>query len=212
MSPQSPAYPSRSPGRRRSTAGRLSALGARGCDGPTTMHGILRERARGRGSPLRFRQRAGLKLASKRLVLETTLQGHAGCVNTVTWNAAGTKLVSGSDDMRVCIWDYAARSDVGSRHVHRRVPPCQPLASLLPLSSRRAAPPPRAHPPPSPAPCLSQADAAVRLGPLGEHLLHVIPPSHRRPRRGVLRGRRARKSEGVRRARRVGLRRGGALP
>jgi WD40 repeat protein len=33
------------------------------------------------------------------------LERHEGCVNTVHWNDPGDKLVSGSDDTRVCIWD-----------------------------------------------------------------------------------------------------------
>lgn len=42
----------------------------------------------------------------KRLKLESTLEGHDGCVNTVCWSDNGELLVSGSDDTRVCIWDY----------------------------------------------------------------------------------------------------------
>ncbi|KAJ1555195.1 hypothetical protein HK405_003026 [Cladochytrium tenue] len=34
-----------------------------------------------------------------------TLQGHAGCVNSLAWNRTGTRLVSGSDDCTLKIWD-----------------------------------------------------------------------------------------------------------
>eukprot|EP00124_Ichthyophonus_hoferi_P003308 Ihof_evm1s280 gene=Ihof_evmTU1s280 len=42
----------------------------------------------------------------KRLALSTILDGHDGCVNTINWNATGTKLISGSDDCQICLWDY----------------------------------------------------------------------------------------------------------
>ncbi|KAL0479546.1 hypothetical protein AKO1_007771 [Acrasis kona] len=33
------------------------------------------------------------------------LVGHAGCVNTVSWNSGGTLIVSGSDDQKLKIWE-----------------------------------------------------------------------------------------------------------
>lgn len=33
------------------------------------------------------------------------LARHSGCINTVAWNALGTKLVTGSDDRSIVIWD-----------------------------------------------------------------------------------------------------------
>lgn len=40
-----------------------------------------------------------------RLQLESQLEGHAGCVNCLEWNASGRLLASGSDDHNVIIWD-----------------------------------------------------------------------------------------------------------
>jgi WD repeat-containing protein 42A len=40
------------------------------------------------------------------LTLSQTLQSHRGCVNSVTWSEKGDLLVSGSDDTKICIWDY----------------------------------------------------------------------------------------------------------
>ena len=40
-----------------------------------------------------------------RFTMQATLEGHTGCVNTLTWNSTGTLLMSGSDDCRVCLWD-----------------------------------------------------------------------------------------------------------
>lgn len=34
------------------------------------------------------------------------LEKHRGCVNTVSFNAAGDVLVSGSDDRRIILWDW----------------------------------------------------------------------------------------------------------
>ncbi|KAG2440796.1 hypothetical protein HXX76_003651 [Chlamydomonas incerta] len=38
--------------------------------------------------------------------LQRTLDGHGGCVNTVSFNPAGDLLVSGSDDQAVMLWDW----------------------------------------------------------------------------------------------------------
>jgi WD40 repeat protein len=45
----------------------------------------------------------------QRLHKEVVLEKHRGCVNTVTWNEAGTLIASGSDDTRCCIWDVQQR-------------------------------------------------------------------------------------------------------
>ena len=39
-----------------------------------------------------------------RLHVAHHLEEHDGCVNTMSWNASGSLLVSGSDDCRICVW------------------------------------------------------------------------------------------------------------
>ena len=41
-----------------------------------------------------------------RLDIYKKLEKHRGCVNTVSFNADGNILVSGSDDKRVILWDW----------------------------------------------------------------------------------------------------------
>lgn len=41
-----------------------------------------------------------------RLEIYRKLAKHKGCVNTVSFNAQGDILVSGSDDRRVLLWDW----------------------------------------------------------------------------------------------------------
>lgn len=41
-----------------------------------------------------------------RLEIYKKLEKHRGCVNTVSFNADGDILVSGSDDKRVMLWDW----------------------------------------------------------------------------------------------------------
>ncbi|KAL4458237.1 hypothetical protein ABPG75_013102 [Micractinium tetrahymenae] len=52
----------------------------------------------------------------KRLKLERTLEGHDGCVNTVHFSPDGQLLVSGSDDMQICFWDWQLGSKVLQFH------------------------------------------------------------------------------------------------
>jgi len=40
----------------------------------------------------------------QRLGLETTLQGHGGCVNCLQWSQDGDLLASGSDDLKIMLW------------------------------------------------------------------------------------------------------------
>lgn len=43
----------------------------------------------------------------RRLKHTQTLSEHEGCVNALNFNGGGSLLISGSDDYRVCIWDWA---------------------------------------------------------------------------------------------------------
>lgn len=43
----------------------------------------------------------------RRLKHTQTLSEHEGCVNALNFNRGGSLLLSGSDDYRVCIWDWA---------------------------------------------------------------------------------------------------------
>ncbi|KAK4802642.1 hypothetical protein SAY86_000845 [Trapa natans] len=45
----------------------------------------------------------------QRLSHEKELEGHTGCVNTISWNSRGSLLISGSDDTHINIWSYSAR-------------------------------------------------------------------------------------------------------
>lgn len=40
---------------------------------------------------------------ARTLGVEEVLIGHTGCVNRISWNASGTLLASGSDDLNVII-------------------------------------------------------------------------------------------------------------
>lgn len=43
---------------------------------------------------------------ASRLNLARTLEGHDGCVNTCSFFPDGTRLISGSDDLSIRIWDW----------------------------------------------------------------------------------------------------------
>ncbi|KAF3772810.1 DDB1- and CUL4-associated factor 8 [Nymphaea thermarum] len=51
-------------------------------------------------------QIAGSEDLVRRLDVHAKLEKHRGCVNTVSFNAAGDILVSGSDDRSVVLWDW----------------------------------------------------------------------------------------------------------
>lgn len=40
------------------------------------------------------------------------LDGHAGCVNTVSFNPSGEILVSGSDDQEIILWNWASKTEI----------------------------------------------------------------------------------------------------
>jgi len=46
-----------------------------------------------------------------RLEIHKKLEKHDGCVNTLSFNAGGDILVSGSDDLRVILWDWETGRD-----------------------------------------------------------------------------------------------------
>lgn len=69
----------------------------------------LRCREIGRGSHQFVRQVCGARGLVQRLELQGRLERHAGCVNTLHFNPSGTRLASGSDDLRVIIWDWAVK-------------------------------------------------------------------------------------------------------
>lgn len=54
-----------------------------------------------------------LRCSNKRFVeelrLRETLEKHGGCVNCVSWNDDASLLISGSDDMTVCVWGCGAK-------------------------------------------------------------------------------------------------------
>ncbi|KAK1589151.1 hypothetical protein Q3G72_030966 [Acer saccharum] len=50
----------------------------------------------------------------ERINLYQKLNGHQGCVNTVEFNSTGDLLVSGSDDKRVILWNWATGSKIFS--------------------------------------------------------------------------------------------------
>jgi WD repeat-containing protein 42A len=46
-----------------------------------------------------------------RLEIDKLLEGHLGCVNTVHFDPTGQLLLSGSDDLQIMVWDWAAGDD-----------------------------------------------------------------------------------------------------
>lgn len=72
----------------------------------------LRSREIGRGSHQFVRRVCGARGLVQRLELQGRMERHTGCVNTLHFNPTGTRLASGSDDLRVVIWDWAIRQAV----------------------------------------------------------------------------------------------------
>ncbi|XP_016096845.1 DDB1- and CUL4-associated factor 8 isoform X1 [Sinocyclocheilus grahami] len=69
----------------------------------------LRAREIGHDSHQFVRRVCGARGLVQRLELQGRLEKHTGCVNTLHFNPSGTRLASGSDDLRVVIWDWARR-------------------------------------------------------------------------------------------------------
>jgi len=53
----------------------------------------------------------GLQDLVRRLVKYAELEGHRGCVNTVSFNPSGELLVSGSDDRIIKVWNWASKEE-----------------------------------------------------------------------------------------------------
>ncbi|XP_021485592.1 DDB1- and CUL4-associated factor 8-like [Meriones unguiculatus] len=65
------------------------------------------------GSSARFVYEAcGARVFVQRLSLQYIFEGHAGSVNTVHFNQRGTLLASGSDDLKVILWDWLRQRPV----------------------------------------------------------------------------------------------------
>jgi len=50
----------------------------------------------------------------KRFELDCKLSGHEGCVNSLNFNATGSRIASGSDDLMIFVWDWEHRKKVTS--------------------------------------------------------------------------------------------------
>ncbi|XP_060112660.1 DDB1- and CUL4-associated factor 8 [Heteronotia binoei] len=70
-------------------------------------------RGRELGSSSRFIYEAcGARVFVQRFCLQYGLERHTGCVNTLHFNQRGTWLASGSDDLKVVVWDWVWRKPV----------------------------------------------------------------------------------------------------
>uniref|UniRef100_G1NV91 Peroxisomal biogenesis factor 19 n=2 Tax=Myotis TaxID=9434 RepID=G1NV91_MYOLU len=71
----------------------------------------LRERELGSSSRFVY-EACGARVFVQRFRLQHGLEGHTGCVNTLHFNQRGTWLASGSDDLKVVVWDWVRRQPV----------------------------------------------------------------------------------------------------
>ncbi|XP_010215546.1 PREDICTED: DDB1- and CUL4-associated factor 8 [Tinamus guttatus] len=71
----------------------------------------LRERELGSSSRFVY-EACGARVFVQRFRLQHSLEGHTGCVNTLHFNQRGTWLASGSDDLKVVVWDWVRRQPV----------------------------------------------------------------------------------------------------
>ncbi|XP_028328390.1 DDB1- and CUL4-associated factor 8 [Gouania willdenowi] len=70
----------------------------------------LLSREIGRESHQFVRRVCGARGLVQRLACQGRLERHKGCVNTLHFNPSGTRLASGSDDLRVVIWNWAIQT------------------------------------------------------------------------------------------------------
>lgn len=68
----------------------------------------------------------------KRLELMYKMEFHQGCVNALSFNTSGTRLVSGSDDYHIAVWDWAWKKALTTFHSEHRNNVFQ--SKFLPLS------------------------------------------------------------------------------
>ena len=115
----------RRPSRAARAAGRARAPSAMFRNGPlppgltSVFEGVTRRQwdARRRREP-----HVGHPWLMRGLRLTAALEKHAGCVNAVSWNDDASLLLSGSDDLCVCVWslgtEFPCRGSVYTGHVH----------------------------------------------------------------------------------------------
>ncbi|KAG1663226.1 hypothetical protein FOA52_004427 [Chlamydomonas sp. UWO 241] len=72
----------------------------------TSLDRAMRDRELNANNPEVVR-RAVSSLFLHRLKLDKLLDGHSGCVNTLSWTLSGDTLLSGSDDLKIIMWDGA---------------------------------------------------------------------------------------------------------
>ena len=73
----------------------------------------LNHRQLGLTSPHPFTKRASASLSLvQRLEMQTRLEFHEGCVNTLNFNSSGELLASGSDDLNIALWNWAKAKKV----------------------------------------------------------------------------------------------------
>ncbi|KAG8449967.1 hypothetical protein GDO86_016594 [Hymenochirus boettgeri] len=73
--------------------------------------GALRQREIGRSKRFIY-DACGARGFVQRFDILHTLDGHSGCVNTLHFNQRGTWLASGSDDLKVVVWDWLKKKPV----------------------------------------------------------------------------------------------------
>ncbi|KAL6982282.1 hypothetical protein U1Q18_049347, partial [Sarracenia purpurea var. burkii] len=71
----------------------------------------IRRREMGLSQPRTFARRiSASEVLVKKIDLYGKLNGHDGCVNTIQFNSSGDHLVSGSDDRKVMLWNWATKT------------------------------------------------------------------------------------------------------
>lgn len=63
---------------------------------------------------------SGSLFAVERLELAQKLERHTGCVNSLNFNRSGDLLVSGSDDLKVIVWNWATNTPIHQVHTQHK--------------------------------------------------------------------------------------------